>query len=68
MAIRLERSGGLILIKGAPDPPVQKKSWGGLGAWLALIAFVAVAVSAPHIISGWPVIAHTIKGFLAAAH
>jgi hypothetical protein len=71
MAIRLEKSGGLIFIKGSPDPPVQKK-WsdkvpGGLGPWLALVVFVAVAVGAPHIVSGWPVLTHVVKGFLAAA-
>lgn len=70
MAIRLEKSGGLILIHGSPDPPVHKKWWqkvpGGLGPWLALVVLVGVAIGAPHIVSGWPVLAHTIKGFLAA--
>jgi hypothetical protein len=71
MAIRLEKSGGLIFIHGSPDPPVQKKWWekvpGGLGPWLALIAFVAVAVGASQIASGWPVLAHAIKGFWVTA-
>lgn len=71
MAIRLEKSGGLILIKGSPDPPVQRR-WsetlpGGFGPWLALILFVAVGVGAPHIVAGWPVLAHVVKGLLAAA-
>lgn len=72
MAIRLEKSGGLILIKGSPDPPDQETWWqtipGGFGSWLALILFVGVVVGAPHIVSSWPVVAHAVKSFLAAAH
>jgi hypothetical protein len=70
MAIRLERSGGLVFIHGSPDPPVQKKWWqkvpGGLGPWLGLVALAAVAIGAPHIVSGWPVLVHAVKGFLTA--
>ena len=47
MAIRLERSGGLILIHGAPDPPSKKKWWDkkprGLGVWIVNEKCVAKA-------------------------
>jgi hypothetical protein len=71
MAIRLERSGGLILIHGAPDPPEKKMWWTRkprrLGLWLVLTVFIAGVVFAAPVVSGWPVVAHTVKGLLAAA-
>jgi hypothetical protein len=70
MAIRLEKSGELFFIHGGPDPPVKKK-WRdkkprGLGLWLVLTLSVAGVLFAYPVVSGWPVIAHTVKGFLAA--
>jgi hypothetical protein len=70
MAIRLERSGGLIFIHGAPDPPVRKMWWDmdprGLGFWLVLTLCVAGGLFAYPAVSEWPAITHLVKDFLAA--
>ena len=70
MAIRLEKSGELILIHGTPDPPAKKKWWDkkprGLGMWLVLTLLVAAVLFAGTVVSGWPAVAHTVKGLLAA--
>lgn len=70
MAIRLEKSGGLILIHGAPDPPSKKKWWDkkprGVGLWIVLALFIAGVVLADSVESGWPAIAEAVKGLLAS--
>lgn len=70
MAIRLERSGGLILIHGAPDPPSKKKWWDkkprGLGLWIVLALFIAGFALADSVAPEWPAIAETVKGLLAS--
>ncbi|TAM79483.1 MAG: hypothetical protein EPN47_16900 [Acidobacteria bacterium] len=70
MAIRLEKSGGLIFIHGAPDPPVKKKWWDkkprGLGLWVVLTLFIAGAIFASQVASGLPTVANTVKGLVAA--
>lgn len=70
MAIRLEKSGGLILIHGAPDPPSKKRWWDkkphGLGLWIVLALFIAGAVFAASVQSGWPTVAEAVKGFLTS--
>ena len=70
MAIRLEKSGGLILIHGAPDPP-SKKWWDkkprGLGLWIVLALFIAGLALADSVAPEWPAIAETVKGLLASA-
>ncbi len=71
MAMRLEKDGGLIFIKGSPDPPVKVK-WSnkrphGLGLWVVL-ALLMVAVLWPSpIVAWWPSVAHTIKGLVIPA-
>ena len=70
MAIRLERSGGLILIHGAPDPPVKKKprdnKLRSLSLWLVLTLLIAGVLYAYPVASGWPWVAHTVKDLLSA--
>lgn len=71
MAIRLERSGDLIFIKGAPDPPKPGKrgrrvfesvGLGLLALALLLIASGLASAQPPH----WAALSHTVKAFLAA--
>jgi hypothetical protein len=66
MAIRLERSGGLILIRGGADPPEKQGGHHHLGLWLALAVCVAGMLYASPLASGWPMVAHAVKGFVAA--
>ena len=70
MAIRLERSGGLIFIHGAPEdtetPKGKSKNRRRLGLLLALIALVmGLLFAGPHAL-GWPAVNHTLKALLAA--
>jgi hypothetical protein len=70
MAIRLERSGGLIFIHGAPEDPKAAKSGTRnrrrLGLLLVLIALViGLLLAGPHAL-GWPGVSHAFKTFLAA--
>lgn len=66
MAIRLEKSGELYLIRGTAEPPAKAKRTGkAFGLWVVLM-LLAMGVLFPNpIASGWPLISHTIKGFLA---
>lgn len=71
MAIHLERSGGLYLIKGDgrddPEEPKDNK-FVTLGLWLMLIGLAAgVLFAGPHSLT-MADISHTFKGFLTAAH
>lgn len=71
MAIRLEKSGGLIFVHGAPDPPVKKKTWWskkprGLGPWIVLALFIAGALFAESAASEWPAVAEAVKNLIAA--
>jgi len=70
MAIRLERSGGLILIHGAPDPPSKKKWWDkkprGLGVWIVFTLCIAGVLFAASVAPEWPAIAEAVKGLLAS--
>lgn len=71
MAIRLERSGGLILIHGAPDPPSKKKWWdkrpGGLGPWILLAVLITGVLFAGSLASEGTAVAEAVKGLLASA-
>jgi hypothetical protein len=64
MAIRLEKSGGLILIRGGEDPPEKVKRT-GKGLWLVFAVCVAGILYASPLASGWPAVAHAMKSFLA---
>ncbi|HEV2247827.1 MAG TPA: hypothetical protein VGW37_14345, partial [Terriglobia bacterium] len=63
-----ERSGGLILIHGAPDPPSKKKWWnrkpGNLGPWIVLALLIAGVLLAASLASGWQTVAETAKSLL----
>lgn len=70
MAIRLERSGGLIFIHGAPEEPEPPEgdNFTSLGLWLALVILViGVLFIGPHSLSLADV-GHTVKSLLAAVH
>lgn len=70
MAIRLEKSGGLILIHGSPDPPVKKKWWskkpGSFGPWIVLALLIAGVLFSGSVASGWPALAEAVKSLLAS--
>lgn len=66
MAIRLEKSGGLLFIRGCPDPPEKKRRNWHVGLWLLLAGSVLAAVYAPELQSQWPAISHAIHGVLGA--
>jgi len=70
MAIRLERSGGLILIHGAPDPPSKKKWWdknpGGLGVWVVFTLCIAAVLVAASAAPEWPEILEAAKRLVAS--
>lgn len=67
MAIRLEKSGGLVFIKGAPDEPkTEKRRRKDLGLWLVLIALVMGALFADSHSLSWPVVSHAFKSVLTA--
>lgn len=67
MAIRLEKSGDLYLIRGRADPPVKQQRRNlHLGLWLVLAGLVLVMVYAPALQSQWPAVSHAIQTFLAA--
>jgi hypothetical protein len=68
MAVRLERSGGLILIRGTKDEPEEPKRdrFASVGLWLALILLVVgVMFIGPSGVSMADV-GHAFKSFLAA--
>lgn len=67
MAIRLERDGDLIFVRGCPDPPKkQERRKRGLGLWVVLVLLVAGGVFASPLAAAWPTVLHTVKVFLAA--
>lgn len=67
MAIRLVRDGGLILIRGGPDPP-KKQERSNRSVWLvmALAVLVLAVVFASPLVSGWAAVSHAVRGFLTA--
>lgn len=67
MAIRLEREGNLIYVRGGPDPP-KKQERRNVGLWVVLALLVLGTVFASPLASAWPTVLHTVQGFLAAAH
>jgi hypothetical protein len=70
MAIRVEKSGELMMIYGIKDEPDAQEEWntrrGKLGALLAAVATVTAAVYlVPHM-PGFAVLSGTFKSILAA--
>jgi hypothetical protein len=70
MAIRLERSGGLILIRGTRDEPEEPRKWIKylqLGLWLALIMLASgVLFMGPHALLDWATVSHAFRSVLTA--
>ncbi len=70
MAIRLERSGELIFIRGTPDEPEKPKKWAHyiqLGLWLVLIVLAGgVLFMGPHALLGWGTVSHAFRSVLTA--
>lgn len=65
MAIRLEKSGELYLIRGAPDGPETRKRMGhDLGLWLVLILLVMGVFLVPPEGLSWPAVNHVFRAVL----
>jgi len=68
MAIRLEKSGGLYLIRGNP-PERKKPGWWSrnhrdVQLWVVLTALVLAALFLPAEAFRWEAIDHTLKGLM----
>jgi hypothetical protein len=70
MAIRLERSGELILIRGTPDEPEKPRKWSKhiqLVLWLVLILLVSeVLFMGPDALLDWATVSHAFRAVLTA--
>lgn len=70
MAIRLERDGGLMLIRGTadePEKPRNGKKYIKTGLWLGLIALAGgVYLMGPHALLQWATVSHELKAVLTA--
>jgi len=71
MAIRLERSGELMLIRGTadePDEPRNSNKWVQLGLWLVLVALTTgVLFVGPHPLLEWAAVSHAFEYLMAAS-
>jgi hypothetical protein len=70
MAIRLEKSGELMFIRGIADEPGKSNKWNKhiqLGLWLVLIMLVGgVLFMGPHALLGWATVTHAFRSVLTA--
>ena len=70
MAIRLEKSGELMLIRGMADEPEKPRQWVKgihLGLWLVVIALTsAVLFMGPHALLDWATVNHALRSVLTA--
>ncbi len=70
MAIRLERSGGLIFIRGQADEPEKAKEWKKYiqpGLWLLLALLVTgVLFMGPQALLPWTTVTHAFRSVLTA--
>lgn len=66
MAIRLERSGGLMFIRGQADEPEKPKKNYHVGLWVMLIVLVMGALFAGPNVPGWTLVSHTVKTVVSA--
>jgi hypothetical protein len=70
MAIRLERSGELYFIRGAPDEPEKPSQWNKrieLVLWLVLIALASgVLFMGPHALLNWVKVNHAFRAVVTA--
>jgi len=70
MAIRLERSGELIFIRGTADEPEKPRKWTKYvqpGLWLALIMLASGGLfMGPHALLEWATVSHAFRSVLTA--
>lgn len=70
MAIRLEKSGELMLIRGTADEPEKPKTrskYVQLGLWLVLITLAGeVLFMGPHALLNWASVNHALRSVLTA--
>jgi hypothetical protein len=70
MAIRLEKSGELMFIRGTADEPEKPKKWNKYiqpGLWLALIMLAGgVLFMGPHALLEWATVSHAFRSVLTA--
>jgi hypothetical protein len=70
MAIRLERSGGLIFIRGKADEPVKTrklKKYIQPGLWLVLMLLVSGGLfMGPQALLTWATVTHAFRSVLTA--
>lgn len=66
MAIRLEKSGGLYLIRGRSETSEEQPEKPNVGLWLILSGLVLVILFAPELLSQWPATLHAIREVLGA--
>lgn len=70
MAIRLERSGELMLIYGTKDEPPEQQDWytrrSKLGALVVALAVVAAVVVVGPYVPGYAIVSHALKSVVSA--
>lgn len=70
MAIRLERSGELMFIRGTADKPEKPRTWKKYiqpGLWLVLALLVsAVLFMGPQSLLPWTTVTHAFRSVLTA--
>jgi hypothetical protein len=70
MAIRLEKSGELMFIRGTADDPEKSNKWNKqiqLGLWLVLIMLAGgVLFMGPHALLEWATVTHAFRSVLTA--
>ena len=71
MALRLERSGELMMIRGSADEPEEPRNpnkWVQRGLWLVLIALTTgVLFVGPHPLLEWATVSNAFKYLMTAS-
>ena len=70
MAIRLERSGELMMIYGTKDEPPEQNDWytrlHKLGVFVVAVAVVTAAVLVGPYVPGYAIVSHAVESVVAA--